>query len=93
MIEEGGRESEREQEGALVEEMLGLTRGAARGYVALSFCALDTHRGALADRLRVGRGLSEVLTWQGLTWSSLTRLGCVVELRTVRPIGGDCPPL
>ena len=35
--------------------MPGLTRGAARGYVALSFCALDTHGGALADRLRVGR--------------------------------------
>ena len=87
------REGEREQEGALVEEMLGLTRGAARGYVALSFCALDTHRGALADRLRVGRGLSEVLTWQGLTWSSLNRLGCVVELNTVRPIGGDRPSL
>ena len=38
--------------------MLGLARGAARGYVALSFCALDTHGGALADRPRVGRGLS-----------------------------------
>ena len=41
-----------------MEEMLGLARGAARGYVALSFCALDTHGGALADRPRVGRGLS-----------------------------------
>ena len=51
-------EGEREQEDALVEEMLELARGAARGYVALSFCALDTHGGALADRPRVGRGLS-----------------------------------
>jgi len=54
--EEGERE--REQEDALVEEMLGVARGAAREYVALSFCALDTHGGALADRPRVGRGPS-----------------------------------
>ena len=59
-------EGEREQEDALVEEMLELARGAARGYVALSFCALDTHGCALADRPRVERGPSGVLTWQGL---------------------------
>jgi hypothetical protein len=52
-------EGERERAtGALVEKKLGLTRGIGVGYVALSFCALDTHGGALADRPRVGRGLS-----------------------------------
>jgi len=56
--EEGERE--REQEDALVEEMPGLTRGAARGYVALSFCMLDTHRrctgGPSASGTRTIRG-------------------------------------
>ena len=61
-----------------MEEMLGLTRGAARGYVALCFCALDTHGGALADRPRVGRGPSGVLTWHDLTWSWLTKKGAVL---------------
>ena len=47
--------------------------GSARGYVALSFCVLDTHGGALADHPRVGRGLSGVLTWHDLTWQWLTK--------------------
>ena len=51
-------EGERESNGALVDKKLGLTRGTGRGYVARSFCALDTHGGALADRPRVGGGPS-----------------------------------
>ena len=64
--------------GALVEEDAWLTRGVREGYVALSFCALDTHGCALADRPRVGRGLSGVLTWHDLTWSWLTKKGAVL---------------
>ena len=48
------------------------------GYVARSFCALDTHGGALVDRPRVGRRLSGVLTWHDLTWSWLTKKGAVL---------------
>ena len=65
--------------GALVEEEAWLTRGVREGYVALSFYALDTHGCALADRPRVGRGLSGVLTWQDLTWSLLTRLAVLLS--------------
>ena len=64
--------------GALVEEDAWLTRGVREEYVALSFCALDTHGGALADRPRVGHGLSGVLTWHDLTWSWLTKKGVVL---------------
>ena len=76
-----------------MEEMLGLTRGAEGGtWCEVSKCWTCTGD-ALADHPRVGRGPSGVLTWQDLTWSALTRVGCAVELRTVRPILGDRPPL
>ena len=72
------RERERAR-GALVEEEAWLTCGVREGYVVLSFCALDTHGCALADRPPVRRGLSGVLTWQGLTWSLLTRLAVLLS--------------
>ena len=55
------------------------TWGPRGGYVARSFCTLDTHGCALVDRPLVGRGLSGVLTWQGLTWSLLTRLAVLLS--------------
>jgi hypothetical protein len=94
LSEWGGGERERERAGgALDKEELRLTHGVHGGTWRQGSAHLTRIGEALADRLRVGRGPSGVLTWQRLDSVALTSVNLVDELRTVHHIGADRPPL